>query len=252
MQKIKLMSHLVAGYPTDELAITVARSLVKGGADILEIQLPFSDPSADGPAIQTACTKVLERGYRTADGLRFISKIHGEFPDIPIYIMSYGSLIYTPGVENFCKIAAESGVKGMIIPDLPFDFDEGLTEACKKNGMINIPVAAPSMSSERLYKMAHAGFPYIYAALRVGITGTDTKINEDTLSFLKKVSEGGSKIYGGFGISNGQQAKSLSSSVDAIVAGSVFVRIITENQKNPEKMAKLIEEKARELTQGKS
>lgn len=252
MQKIKLMSHLVAGYPSEESALTVARSLVKGGADILEIQLPFSDPSADGPAIQTACTKVLERGYRTYDGLSFIAKIHSEFPDVPIYLMSYGSLIYTPGVENFCKKASEAGVKGMIIPDLPFDFDEGLTEACKKNGMINIPVAAPSMSPERLYKMAHAGFPYIYAALRVGITGTDTKIGEDTLSFLKKVSEGGSKIYGGFGISNGEQAKALASSVDAIVAGSVFVRIITENQKNPEKMAKLIEEKARELTQGKS
>lgn len=247
MQKIKLMSHLVAGYPTDELALTVARSLVKGGADILEIQLPFSDPSADGPAIQTACTKVLERGYRTSDGLSFIAKIHSEFPDVPIYLMSYGSLIYTPGVENFCKKASEAGVKGMIIPDLPFDFDEGLTAACKKNGMINIPVAAPSMSPERLYKMAHAGFPYIYAALRVGITGTDTKISDETLSFLKKVSEGGSKIYGGFGISNGEQAKALASSVDAIVAGSVFVRIIAENGQNPEKMASLIEAKAREL-----
>lgn len=247
MQKIKLMSHLVAGYPSEESALTVARSLVKGGADILEIQLPFSDPSADGPAIQTACTKVLERGYRTSDGLSFIAKIHSEFPDVPIYLMSYGSLIYTPGVENFCKKAAEAGVKGMIIPDLPFDFDEGLTEACRKNGMINIPVAAPSMSSERLHKMAHAGFPYIYAALRVGITGTDTKINEETLAFLKKVSEGGSKIYGGFGISNGEQAKALASSVDAIVAGSVFVRIIAENGQNPEKMASLIEAKAREL-----
>ncbi|WP_191015839.1 tryptophan synthase subunit alpha [Treponema zioleckii] len=250
MQKIKLMSHLVAGYPSEESALTVARSLVKGGADILEIQLPFSDPSADGPAIQTACTKVLERGYRTSDGLSFIAKIHSEFPDVPIYLMSYGSLIYTPGVENFCKKAAEAGVKGMIIPDLPFDFDEGLTEACKKNGMINIPVAAPSMAPERLYKMAHAGFPYIYAALRVGITGTDTKIGEDTLSFLKRVSEGGSKIYGGFGISNGEQAKALASSVEAIVAGSVFVRIIAENQHEPEKMASLIEAKARELVGG--
>ncbi|MBP5752599.1 MAG: tryptophan synthase subunit alpha, partial [Treponema sp.] len=150
MNKIKLMSHLVAGYPTTELALTAARSLIKGGADILEIQLPFSDPSADGPAIQTACTTVLENGYKTADGLAFIAKIHSEFPEVPIYLMSYGSLIYTPGVENFCKKAAEAGVKGMIIPDLPFDFDEGLTEACKKNGMINIPVAAPSMSAERL------------------------------------------------------------------------------------------------------
>ena len=248
MSKIKLMSHLVAGYPTDELALTAARSLVKGGADILEIQLPFSDPSADGPAIQTACTKVLERKYRTADGLSFIKQIHSEFPEIPIYIMSYGSLIFTPGIREFCKKAAECGVKGMIIPDLPFDFDEGLTAACKENGMVNIPVAAPSMSEERLHKLAHAGFPFIYAALRVGITGSDTKIDADTLEFLKKVSEGGSKVYGGFGISNGEQAKALASSVEAIVAGSVFVRLITENKGDAKKLAQAVEAKARELT----
>ncbi len=242
------MSHLVAGYPTDQLALEAARALIRGGADILEIQLPFSDPSADGQAIQTACTEVLSRHYRTQDGLDFIEQIHSEFPEIPIYIMSYGSLIYTPGVAAFCKKAASVGVKGMIIPDLPFDFDEGLTEACKANGMINIPVAAPSMSLERLHKLSHAGFPYIYAALRVGITGSDTKIDANTLDFLKKVSEGGSKVYGGFGISSGEQAKALASSVEAIVAGSVFVRIITENQNDPSALSKAVEAKARELT----
>ena len=247
MNKIKLMSHLVAGYPTTELALTAARALVKGGADILEIQLPFSDPSADGPAIQTACTKVLERGYKTADGLKFIETIHKEFPDLTIYLMSYGSLVYTPGIENFCKKAAAAGVKGMIIPDLPFDYDEGLTAACKANGMINIPVAAPSMAPERLDKLAHAGFPYIYAALRTGITGTNTTIDESTLSFLNKVSAGGSKVYGGFGISNGEQAKALASSVEAIVAGSVFVRLITENQNDEKKLASAVEAKDREL-----
>ena len=248
MNKIKLMSHLVAGYPTTALALTAARALVKGGADILEIQLPFSDPSADGPAIQTACTKVLERGYKTVDGLNFISTIHNEFPDLTIYLMSYGSLVYTPGIEKFCKKAARSGVKGMIIPDLPFDYDEGLTAACKANGMSNIPVAAPSMAPERLEKLANAGFPYIYAALRTGITGTNTTIDESTLSFLKKVSAGGSKVYGGFGISNGEQAKALASSVEAIVAGSVFVRLITENQDDEKKLASAVEAKARELS----
>ena len=248
MNKIKLMSHLVAGYPTDELSFTAARALVDGGADILEIQLPFSDPSADGPAIQGACTEVLKRGYRTADGLAFITKLHKEFPQVKIYLMSYGSLIYTPGVENFCKKAAAAGVTGMIIPDLPFDFDEGLTAACRANGMENIPVAAPSMSPERLDKLAHAGFPYIYAALRTGITGTDTKIDEATLEFLKKAGAGGSKIYGGFGISKGEQARALASSVEAIVAGSVFVRLITENKNNPDALYKAVRAKAEELT----
>ena len=247
MSKIKLMSHLVAGYPTDELALTAARALVDGGADILEIQLPFSDPSADGPAIQGACTKVLERKYRTADGLAFIARLHKEFPDVKIYLMSYGSLIYTPGIENFCKKAAECGVKGMIIPDLPFDFDEGLTAACKANGMENIPVAAPSMSPERLEKMAKAGFPYIYAALRTGITGTQTSVDQATLDFIKKVSAGGSRVYGGFGISSGEQSALLGDKVEAVVAGSVFVRLITEHQKDAEALYKAVRAKAAEI-----
>lgn len=247
MSKIKLMSHLVAGYPTDELAFTAARALVDGGADILEIQLPFSDPSADGPAIQGACTKVLERKYRTANGLAFIARLHKEFPDVKIYLMSYGSLIYTPGIENFCKKAAECGVNGMIIPDLPFDFDEGLTAACKANGMENIPVAAPSMSPERLEKMAKAGFPYIYAALRTGITGTQTSVDQATLDFIKKVSAGGSRVYGGFGISSGEQSALLGDKVEAVVAGSVFVRLITEYQKDAEALYKAVRAKAAEI-----
>ncbi|MCR5762245.1 MAG: tryptophan synthase subunit alpha [Treponema sp.] len=247
-EKIKLMSHLVAGYPTDEIAMTAARALISGGADMLEIQLPFSDPSADGPAIQGACTKVLDRNYKTQDGLNFIEQLHKEFPHIPIYIMSYGSLVYTPGVAAFCKKAASVGVKGMIIPDLPFDNDEGLTQACKDNGMQNIPVAAPSMTSERLSKMANAGFEYIYAALRAGITGSKTTIDKNTTDFLTKVGKGKSKILGGFGITNGEQSKALAPFVDAVVAGSVFVRLIKEHQNDKETLAKAIEAKAREIT----
>ncbi|MBO4385955.1 MAG: tryptophan synthase subunit alpha [Treponema sp.] len=248
MEKIKLMAHLVAGYPTDEISLEVARALVQGGADILEIQLPFSDPSADGPAIQTACTEVLSRKYKTKDGLAFIAKIHKLFPKVSIYLMSYGSLVYTPGVENFCKAAASSGVKGMIIPDFPFDNDEGLTKACKKNGMENIPVAAPSMSSDRLKKMASAGFKYIYAALRTGITGSDTNISEDTINFIKQVAAGGSKVYGGFGISSGEQSKLLAPYVEAVVAGSVFVRTISANSPDKNAVFAKVKAKTKELT----
>lgn len=246
-KKIKLMSHLVAGYPTDDKAFTAAKALADGGADILEIQLPFSDPSADGPAIQSACTQVLKRGYKTKDGFSFITKLHETFPNVKIYLMSYASLVYTPGIKDFCKKASEAGVSGMIIPDLPFDFDEGLTEACIQNNMINIPVAAPSMSEQRLQKMANAGFPYIYAALRTGITGTATFIDNNTLEFLQKVSSGGSKIYGGFGISNGEQSKALCDYVDGVVAGSVFVRIITEYQNDDSALYQKVKEKAQKL-----
>ena len=134
-----------------------------------------------------------------------------------------------------------------LVADYPTD-ELALTAACKENGMINIPVAAPSMSPERLDKLAHAGFPYIYAALRVGITGTDTKIDQPTLDFLSKVSAGGSKVYGGFGISSGEQSAALGNSVDAVVAGSVFVRIITKNKDSKEKLYEAVKAKAKEIT----
>lgn len=248
MQKIKLMSHLVAGYPSDDVALTVASALVEGGAEILEVQLPFSDPSADGPAIQSACTKVLERKYKTQDGFNFIKTLRQKFPETKIFVMSYASLAFTPGINNFCKMARDCGTNGLIIPDLPFDDDEGLTQSCKENGMINIPVAAPSMAENRLYKMANAHFPYIYAALRTGITGSDTTVDDETLSFLKKVGSGGSKIYGGFGITNGVQSNAIKDYVDAVVAGSVFVRLITENQNDKTALFNAIKAKAKEIS----
>ena len=247
MPKIKLMSHLVAGYPTDEISFQAASAMVKGGADILEIQLAFSDPSADGPAIQEACTEVLSRHYRVSDGLAFIAKIHKAFPQTTIYLMSYASLVYTPGVENFCKRASEAGVRGMIIPDLPFDHDEGLTAACKKYGIENMPVASPCMDGATRSQIAHAGFPHIYASLRVGITGTTTVIDDETLQFISKVREGGSAVYGGFGISTGEQSKAIANSVEAVIAGSVFVRLIKKYAHDEKALSEAVEAKAREL-----
>ncbi|AEE17049.1 tryptophan synthase subunit alpha [Treponema brennaborense] len=223
---ITLMAHLVAGYPTDDAAFEAARALVRGGASILEIQLPFSDPSADGPAIQSTCASVLRRGYKTADGFKLIDRIRTAFPDVPVFVMTYASLAYAPGIETFVRRAAEAGVAGIIVPDLPFDADEGLAEACRRNGLHMIPVAAPSMSPHRLSQLARAGFPYLYAALRAGITGEKTVIGSGTVDFIRNVSAGGSAVFGGFGIETGEQAAALAPTVAAVVAGSVFVRTI--------------------------
>lgn len=243
----KLMAHLVAGYTSDEISMTVAKALVSGGASILEVQLPFSDPSADGSAIQGACNAVLSRGYRVADGLSLIKRIKRE-TGAEVCIMSYGSLVYTPGVAVFCKRAADAGVSGLIIPDLPFDCDEGLRSECEKNKMDMIPVAAPSMAAARLKLLAGAGFRRIYAALRAGITGQKTVIDDKTLQFLHSIKEAGtSEVYGGFGITTGEQSKVLQGAVDGVVAGSVFVRIIDAAGDDKELLAQKIEAKAREI-----
>lgn len=252
--QIRLMSHLVAGYPNLEISLEVADALVRGGSTFLEIQLAFSDPSADGPAIQTACADALSKGFSTKKGLAFIAEVHKRHPNIPLFLMTYASLVYTPGIENFVKEAKEAGVSGVIIPDLPFDQDEGLTAACQKWGVENIPVAAPSMTQERLNKMLDAKFTYIYAALRAGITGSVTTIDNQTLQFLDSFSKGSSKILGGFGIRSGSQAKQLADHVYAIVAGSVFVNEITTHYdpkneiESKIKIGAAVEAKAKEIT----
>jgi tryptophan synthase alpha chain len=222
-----LMAHQVAGYPDDDTALVIADALIDGGAKILEVQLPFSDPSADGKIIQNANAKVLERGYTTQNGLDFIAKVHNKHSDIQIFVMTYTSIIFRPGIENFVKRAVKSGVSGFIIGDLPFDCDEELGRICKKYNVFQIPVIAPSVTDERLSKVAHAGFSYIYSVLRAGITGQATTITTEMLKYIEKCAAGNAKILGGFGIRNGEQCKALSPYVHAVVAGSVFVEIIS-------------------------
>ncbi|MCX7656271.1 MAG: tryptophan synthase subunit alpha [Treponemataceae bacterium] len=226
MDNIRLMAHLVAGFPDASGCQAAAEGLIEGGASYLEIQIPFSDPSADGPVIQNACATALAKGYSVTEALDFIDFLHGNYPQIPLFVMAYASLVVTPGVEQFVHMMAQRGVEGLIVPDLPFDRDEGLAEACHQYGLVSIPVAAPSMRSERLNQMAQLGRSYLYAALRTGITGTTTTIGEGTVQFLKACAAGGSKILGGFGIRSHAQARVVAPLVHAVVAGSVFVETI--------------------------
>lgn len=225
--KYRLMAHLVAGFPTMELSLSVARALIKGGAQFLEIQFPFSDPSADGKAIQTACSLSLAQGFTLAEGFDFVARIKKEFPEIPICIMTYANLAFKVGIDLFVKRARSAGCFGLIIPDLPFDSDEGLSESCAKEGLVSIPVAAPSMSQSRLALLASYKPEFIYAALRSGITGSETSIDDTTLAFLTALGGSGSKVLGGFGIRKKEQISSLAPYVHAVVAGSVFVEAVS-------------------------
>ncbi len=264
---ITVMAHLVAGYPTDGIARAAARGLAAGGVSYFEVQFPFSDPSADGKSIQTACAGVLERGYRVSEGFDFVASLRRDYPDIPCFIMTYANLAYRNGIADFVTRAAESGAVGLIVPDLPFDADEGLDAECLKRGLSSVPVAAPSMRPSRLAKLASLGRPYVYAALRAGITGASTTIDGETLAFIQAVSAAGdtdnakagtetpgraafpSKVLGGFGIRTGAQSSALKDAVHAVVAGSVFVDIIAATASDgPDAVSDAIRAKAAELT----
>lgn len=243
-----VMAHLVAGYPSDSMALVVADSLVESGVSYLEVQLPFSDPSADGVAIQEASSEVLARGYTMRDNLRFVERLASTYSSVPIFVMTYANLAYRRGIGTFVAAMAGAGARGLIIPDLPFDHDEGLDEACKNHGLYAVPVAAPSMTDDRRNQLVGLHREYVYAPLRAGITGGETVIGSTTVAFLDAI-RGKSRILGGFGVRDGAQAKILAPHVHAVVAGSVFVDIIARNAPHGEKhLRAMIASKAEELT----
>ncbi|MCD6121783.1 MAG: tryptophan synthase subunit alpha [Spirochaetales bacterium] len=224
----RIMSHMVAYYPDEEKSFTVARALIDGGCSYLEVQFPFSDPSADGVLIQRACRTALEAGFRADGGFELISKIR-KYSDVPVFIMSYANLVFFRGVEKFLRDCAETGVSGVIVPDLPPDSDEGLYSYGKRLNVKAVPVIMPNIEDKRLNMIIKHTEEYLYTAIRAGITGKFTKIDSSVLEFLKKVQGMGVKILAGFGISERSQVEAVLHFVHAAVVGSAFIKVIEQN-----------------------
>ncbi len=207
--------------------MAVVEGLVAGGASYLEIQFPFSDPSADGPAIQAACRGALEAGFTVDEGLRFVAEVRKRF-DVPIFIMTYASLIYTRGVREFISAGRDAGALGFILPDLTFDYDEGVYEVAEELGTNVMPVTVTSMSESRLRLLEEKRPGYLYVALRRGITGSRTELDAENLGFLDRLGPLGAKVMAGFGISDRLQVEALDPHVHAAVVGSALVRTVAD------------------------
>jgi tryptophan synthase alpha chain len=218
----KLMAHMIAGFPAMERSEAIARALVEGGADYLEVQFPFTDPSADGPAIENASQAALDAGFTVRDGFALVQRLSARLP-VPIFIMTYGSLVYAKGAAAFCGAAKEAGAAGLVIPDLPPDYSEGLFEEGKKRGLAVVPVIAPEISRERLDMIAALKPEYIYTALRLGITGSATTLDAATIAYLDRVGKIGAKIIAGFGVKTHAQMEALSGHAHAAAVGSFFL-----------------------------
>jgi tryptophan synthase alpha chain len=223
---------MVAYYPARDGSLSVARGLVDGGCAYLEIQFPFSDPTADGPDIQAACAAALSNGFSIKEGFRLVAEIHEARPAIPIFLMSYANLVFTYGVEMFLERCRQIGAAGVIIPDLPPDYDEGLFETARRLRLCAVPVVSPSMRQERLQRIGSLRPEYIYATLRTGTTGPLTRIDEAGLSFLRRLRalDPGrpAKILGGFGISTAAQVEEVMPHIHAVVIGSALVREVSK------------------------
>lgn len=222
-----LMTHMVAYYPDRGRSLEVARAFVDGGASYLEIQFPFSDPSVDGPAIQSACKQALEAGFRVDDGFALVREI-SRFAGRPIFVMSYASLVFARGIERFLQDVRKAGASGVIIPDLPLGYDEGLFDFAEASGIEVAAVVSPTVREERLATICARKARYIYASLRTGITGRITTIDEKSFTFLKRIRVYGKRILAGFGVATHEQVKLIAPHVHAVVVGTALIRCIEE------------------------
>ncbi len=220
--KYSIMSHMIALYPNESTAMQVAIGLSKGGASFLEIQFPFSDPTADGPVIQAACTQAIEQGFTLDRGFSFISELTKTI-DTPVYIMTYAAPVVYTGVTEYLSRVKAAGAAGCIIPDLPVGSDEGMYQIAEELSLDCVPVIAPNTSSARLQEILTVHPKHIYAALRAGITGTKTELTPNSLSFLEEVLSYDVKVLGGFGIRTREQVVALDEKGVASVIGSYFV-----------------------------
>jgi tryptophan synthase alpha chain len=223
--KASLMTHLIAGYPRSGADREIAHALVRGGASFLEVQFPYSDPTADGPAIQEACQVALDGGFRVAAGFDLVSKLATEI-EAPIFIMSYAGLVFARGVERFVGEAAAAGAHGVIVPDLPLESDEGLYALSAKAGVSAVPVSVATASPDRLEALSRLQPDYLYVALRAGTTGSSTTLSEESIRFLEAARGAAGHVMGGFGITTRRDVEALMPHCDTAVVGSAIVRAV--------------------------
>jgi len=226
----KLMTHVVAGYPHKKECEELILGMAKSGADIIEIQFPFSDPMADGPSIMQVNQVVLDQGFSIQEGFELIARVRAKI-EIPLLIMTYINLPYVYGLDKFFAQARAVGVDGLIIPDVPFDEGLGLEDYAEKYSLIFVPVVSPLMQEKRLELiLARHQRGFIYSTLKIGITGAQNSIAPEGLeflSYLKKLSC--LPILAGFGLSSKQQAENVVKYCNGVIVGSKLINLYQES-----------------------
>ncbi|MFW5703804.1 MAG: tryptophan synthase subunit alpha [Patescibacteria group bacterium] len=227
---IGLMAHMIVGYPTLEDAVPLAQSLVEGGADILEVQIPFSDPIADGPVIMEACDVALANGVTTILAMNTIADITRSV-QIPVLIMAYYNTIFSYGTKAFVQRAADIGVSGLIIPDIPPEEEpyEQFIALCEEAGIHAIRVVSPASTSQRLTKNAQLAKGFVYTSSRFGVTGAKTELDPRLNEYLARLKEVFTvPVAVGFGIRSREQVQALQGHADIAVVGSAILEVVKE------------------------
>lgn len=221
---------VTCGDPDLETTGRVVREMVKNGADLIELGIPFSDPTAEGPVIQAANIRALSGNVTTDKIFDFVRDLRKDV-HIPLVFMTYANVVFSYGTERFAKTCAEIRIDGIILPDVPFEEKEEFAPTCRKYGIDLISLIAPT-SDARIEKIARGAEGFLYIVSSLGVTGVRSEIKTDIASITDAV-----RRYTdipcavGFGISSPEQAKKMSAVSDGVIVGSAIVRMIGEHGK---------------------
>ncbi len=225
---ILLMTHLVLGYPSFEVNRQVIEQMVDNGVDLIEMQIPFSEPMADGPVILKANQESLAGGTRVAHCFDFAAEVCARY-DIPFLFMTYYNIIFKYGEERFFEKARQIGIQGFIVPDLPPEENQAYFERARKVGIAPIQIFAPTSTDERMRTLAGNASGFIYCVARRGVTGAQTSLDADIAGYLARCRSATSlPLAVGFGIGSREDIDFLKGNADIAVIGTRTIRIIEE------------------------
>lgn len=232
--KKAFIAFITCGDPDLDTTVEVVKEAVKNGADLIELGIPFSDPTAEGPTIQGANLRALTGGVTTDKIFDMVKELRKDV-SVPMVFMTYANVVFSYGAERFIKTCSEIGIDGIILPDLPYEEKEEFHPVCVKYGVDLISLIAPT-SENRIAQIAKDAEGFIYVVSSLGVTGTRTEIKTDLESIVKAIRENTNVPCAiGFGISKPEQAKKMAGISDGAIVGSAIIKIIEKYGKDSPK-----------------
>ena len=228
-KEILLMTHIVVGYPSLEASMNLVETMVNAGVDLMELQIPFSEPMADGPVILRANQKALERGTTVEQCLAFAAAAAERF-NIPFLIMTYYNILFKYGVDSFVSRMAETGLKGAIIPDLPPEEGGAYLKAMENHGLSPVLIFSPTTSFERMQYLGNFARGFVYCVARKGVTGARTTFSRHMSQYLKRCRETSPlPLAVGFGVAGKADVEYLTGKADIAVIGTKNIRLMEKD-----------------------
>ena len=234
------IAFITCGDPDLETTARAVRAAVSGGADLIELGIPFSDPTAEGPGIQAANVRALQGGVTTDKVFELVRELRTDVT-VPLVFMTYANVVFSYGTERFLSACREMGIDGLILPDVPFEEKEDFAPLCKSYGIDLISMIAPT-SMDRIAMIASEAEGFLYIVSSLGVTGERSEISTDLRSIVKVVRENTDVPCAiGFGISNPEQAGRMAGLADGVIVGSAIVRLLERyGKKAPERIGEFV------------